>query len=52
MISMKSLYSGIHTILANKREGNVHPLLRRVNKITLGCKLQTEEIGNMILGPF
>ncbi|KAI8570740.1 hypothetical protein RHMOL_Rhmol01G0059900 [Rhododendron molle] len=35
MISMTSLCGGVHTILNNEREGNVHPLLRRVNKIAL-----------------
>ncbi|KAI8551652.1 hypothetical protein RHMOL_Rhmol06G0202400 [Rhododendron molle] len=32
---MTSLCDGVHTISTNKREGNVHPLLRRVNKIAL-----------------
>ncbi|KAI8524773.1 hypothetical protein RHMOL_Rhmol13G0175100 [Rhododendron molle] len=36
MVSMTSLCGGIHTISTNKREGNVHSLLRRVNKIALG----------------
>ncbi|KAI8538114.1 hypothetical protein RHMOL_Rhmol09G0077100 [Rhododendron molle] len=35
MISMTSLSGGIHTISTNKREGNVHPLLREVNKTAL-----------------
>ncbi|KAI8543860.1 hypothetical protein RHMOL_Rhmol08G0251800 [Rhododendron molle] len=32
---MTSFCGGGHTISTNKREGNVHPLLRRVNKIAL-----------------
>ncbi|KAI8564805.1 hypothetical protein RHMOL_Rhmol03G0210800 [Rhododendron molle] len=35
MISMTSLCGGVHTILTNKRKGNVHPLLKRMNKIAL-----------------
>ncbi|KAI8542826.1 hypothetical protein RHMOL_Rhmol08G0169500 [Rhododendron molle] len=33
MISMTSLCDEIHIILTNKREGNVHSFLKRVNKI-------------------
>ncbi|KAI8551153.1 hypothetical protein RHMOL_Rhmol06G0162900 [Rhododendron molle] len=32
---MTSLCGKIHTISTNRKEGNVHPLLRRVNKIAL-----------------
>ncbi|KAI8525272.1 hypothetical protein RHMOL_Rhmol13G0217800 [Rhododendron molle] len=32
---MTSLCGGIHIISTNEKEGNVHPLLRRVNKIAL-----------------
>ncbi|KAI8571774.1 hypothetical protein RHMOL_Rhmol01G0145000 [Rhododendron molle] len=35
MVMMTSLCSGIHTISTNRKEGNVHPLLKRVNKIAL-----------------
>ncbi|KAI8555704.1 hypothetical protein RHMOL_Rhmol05G0195200 [Rhododendron molle] len=33
MVSLTSLCGEIHTISTNKRKNNVHPLLRRVNKI-------------------
>ncbi|KAI8527945.1 hypothetical protein RHMOL_Rhmol12G0113400 [Rhododendron molle] len=35
MVSMTSLCGEVYTISTNKREGNVHSLLRRVNKIAL-----------------
>ncbi|KAI8568022.1 hypothetical protein RHMOL_Rhmol02G0166400 [Rhododendron molle] len=35
MVSMTSLCGRLYTISTNKREGNVHHLLRKVNKIAL-----------------
>ncbi|KAI8543889.1 hypothetical protein RHMOL_Rhmol08G0253600 [Rhododendron molle] len=35
MVSMTSLWGGVHTISINNRKGNVHHLLRKMNKIAL-----------------
>ncbi|KAI8539639.1 hypothetical protein RHMOL_Rhmol09G0198500 [Rhododendron molle] len=52
MISMISFCGGIHTILTNKREGNINLLLKRVNKIALCVFLENTYHSNFRIWTF
>ncbi|KAI8534600.1 hypothetical protein RHMOL_Rhmol10G0103000 [Rhododendron molle] len=46
---MTSLCGGVHTISINERNGNVHTLLRRVNKIACGQVIRKKYLVDLLV---